>query len=67
MVTIVRDRVRAMVVKGLSLQQVQQAKPTYDYDGLFDARSGWTHEMFVEAIYRDLTRSTDRNSSGPKR
>lgn len=67
MVTIVRDRVRAMVGKGLSLQQVQQAKPTFDYDGLFDTRSGWTHEMFVEAIYRDLTRSTDRDSGGPKR
>jgi hypothetical protein len=56
-----------MVVKGLSLQQVQQAKPTSDYDGLFDARSSWTHEMFVEAIYRDLTRSSERNSDGPKR
>jgi glyoxylase-like metal-dependent hydrolase (beta-lactamase superfamily II) len=67
MVTIVRDRVRAMVVKGLSLQQVQQAKPTFDYDGLFDTRSGWTHETFVDAIYRDLTRSTGRDSSGPKR
>ena len=67
MVTIVRDRVRAMVAKRSSLQQVQQARPTFDYDGLFDTRSGWTREMFVEAIYRDLTRPTDRNSGGPKR
>lgn len=66
MVTIVRDRVRAMVVKGLSLQQMQQARPTRDYDGLFDAASGWTHEMFVDAIYRDLTKSTERNSNGSK-
>jgi cyclase len=67
MVTIVRDRVRSMVVKGLSLQQVQQAKPTFDYDGLFDTRSGWTHEMFVDAIYRDLTRTSRRDSDGAKR
>ena len=55
MVTIVRDRVRAMVARGLSLEQVQQARPTSDYDGLFE-RSDWTSEMFVEAIYRDLSR-----------
>jgi glyoxylase-like metal-dependent hydrolase (beta-lactamase superfamily II) len=66
MVTIVRDRVRAMVAKGQSLQQVQQAQPTSDYDGLFEEASDWTREMFVEAIYRDLTRSGERGSSGPK-
>ena len=55
MVTIVRDRVRAMVARGVSLEQVQQARPTSDYDGLFE-RSDWTSEMFVEAIYRDLSR-----------
>jgi glyoxylase-like metal-dependent hydrolase (beta-lactamase superfamily II) len=66
MVTIVRDRVRAMVAKGQSLQQVQQARPTSDYDGLFEARSDWTNEMFVDAIYRELTKSGGRDSSGPK-
>jgi glyoxylase-like metal-dependent hydrolase (beta-lactamase superfamily II) len=65
MVTIVRDRVRAMVMRGSSLQQVQQARPTRDYDGLFDAPSGWTHEMFVDAIYRDLTNSGERKTNGP--
>jgi cyclase len=57
MVTIVRDRVRDMVAKGLSLDQVRRARPTSDYDGLFEApASGWTSDMFVEAIYRDLIR-----------
>jgi glyoxylase-like metal-dependent hydrolase (beta-lactamase superfamily II) len=56
MVTIVRDRVRAMVARGLSLEQVQQTRLTSDYDGLFERRSDWTSEMFVEAIYRDLSR-----------
>ena len=68
MVTIIRDRVRAMVAKGQSLQQVQQARPTSDYDGLFEESTDWTHEMFLDAIYRDLTKSGERDSrSGPKR
>jgi cyclase len=55
MVTIVRDRIRDMANKGLSLDQVRQAKPTSDYDGLYHTRE-WTSEMFVEAVYRDVTR-----------
>ena len=54
MVTIVRDRVRDMVAKGMSLEQVQRAKPTSDYDGLYGAAGDWTSDMFVEAIYRDV-------------
>ena len=64
MVTIIRDRVRAMVAKGMSLERVQQAKPTSDYDGLFEPRIDWTREMFIDAIYRDLTKSGARDSAG---
>jgi cyclase len=64
MVTIIRDRVRALVAKRMSVEQVQQAKPTSDYDGLFEARNDWTREMFVDAIYRDLTKSGERDSAG---
>ena len=68
MVTIIRDRLREMVTKGMSLEQVQQAKPTSDYDALFEARNDWTGEMFVDAIYRDLMKSGGRDSAGlPKR
>jgi glyoxylase-like metal-dependent hydrolase (beta-lactamase superfamily II) len=56
MVVIVRDRVRAMVAKGMSLEDVKRAKPTSDYDGLYGGRREWTSEMFVEAIYRDVAR-----------
>ena len=38
MVTIVRDRVREMAAKGMSLEQVRRAKPTSDYDGLYGGR-----------------------------
>ena len=54
MVTIVRDRVRALIAKGWSLKEVTSAKPTSDYDGLYGADRDWTGDMFVEAIYRDL-------------
>ena len=57
MVTIIRDRVRAMAAKGLSLDQITRARPTMDYDGLFERRSDWTNDMFIEAIYRDLRRT----------
>jgi glyoxylase-like metal-dependent hydrolase (beta-lactamase superfamily II) len=57
MVTIIRDRIRAMVDRGRTLEQVKGAKPTSDYDGLFERRSDWTSDMFIDAIYRDLKRS----------
>jgi cyclase len=54
MVTIVRDRIAAMVDDGMTLQQVQAARPTSDYDGIYDEPTGWTAAMFVAAVYRDL-------------
>jgi glyoxylase-like metal-dependent hydrolase (beta-lactamase superfamily II) len=54
MVTIMRDRVRAGVKKGLTLPQIKAAKPTRDYDGRFGRSPSYTPDMFVEAIYRSL-------------
>jgi glyoxylase-like metal-dependent hydrolase (beta-lactamase superfamily II) len=54
MVTIVRDRVAAMIGAGMTLDEVQAAKPTFDYDGIYDEPNGWTGAMFVAAVYRDL-------------
>jgi cyclase len=57
MVTIVRDRIEDMVKRGLTLDQVKAAKPTLDYDLHYGSDTGrWTTAMFVEAIYRDLSR-----------
>ena len=57
MLTIVGDRIRDMIKKGMTLEQVQAASPTFEYDGLYGATSGpWTTAMFVEAAYRDLSR-----------
>jgi glyoxylase-like metal-dependent hydrolase (beta-lactamase superfamily II) len=55
MVTILRDRIGAMVAKGLTLEQVKAAKPTADYDPRYGATSGgWTTDQFVEAAYVSL-------------
>jgi glyoxylase-like metal-dependent hydrolase (beta-lactamase superfamily II) len=55
MVTIVRDRVRDMATKGMTLEQVLRSKPTADYDGLYAGQVDWTGDMFVTAIYRDVS------------
>ena len=55
MVTIIRDRVQAMIDKGMTLDQVKAARPTADYEPRYGATSGaWTTDMFVEAVYVTL-------------
>lgn len=57
MVTIIRDRVQNAISKGMTLQQVQAAKPsyTYEYDLRFGNNPAWTPQMFVEAVYKSLS------------
>jgi len=55
MITIIRDRVRALIDKGLTLEQVKAASPTQGYTRRYGTDSGpWTTSMFVEAVYRSL-------------
>ena len=49
MLTIVRDRVKAMVEKGMTLEQVKAAKPTFEYDPEYGAS-----DAFVEAVVRGV-------------
>jgi cyclase len=56
MVTIVRDRVRDMVTKGATLDEVKRRRPTSDYDGIY-ATAEWTADRFVEAVYRSVGRT----------
>lgn len=56
MLTIIRDRVQAMVRDGMSREQVLAAQPTRDYDGRYGSDSGfWTTQQFVEAVYDGLS------------
>ena len=54
MTTIIRDRVQDMVNRGQTLAQVQAARPTMEYDGLYGNGAGWSSAQFVEAVYRGL-------------
>ena len=57
MVTIIRDRVQDAIKRGQTLDQVKAAKFTLDYDARWGATSGpWTTNMFIEAIYKDLSK-----------
>jgi glyoxylase-like metal-dependent hydrolase (beta-lactamase superfamily II) len=55
MLIIIGDRIRDMISKGMSLKDVQAARPTRDYDPRWGATSGrWTTEKFIEAAYTSL-------------
>jgi len=59
MVVIIRDRVKSMIDAGATLQQVQAARLTADYDTRYGVNSGpWTTAMFVEAVYNSLKQRT---------
>jgi glyoxylase-like metal-dependent hydrolase (beta-lactamase superfamily II) len=56
MVTIIRDRVQALIKKRMTLAQVNAANPTQGFRARYGADSGpWTTDMFVEAVYKSLT------------
>jgi hypothetical protein len=56
MLTIIRDRVKALVDRGQTLQQVKAARPSLDYDSRFGKTTGdWTTDEFIEAVYRSLS------------
>lgn len=54
MVTIVRDRVKVLVDKKNTLEQIKAAKITLDYDPIYGKQPG-SPDRFVEAVYRSLT------------
>jgi len=65
MVTIVRDRLQAMINSGMTLDQVKAAKPTRDYDPIYGSNSGnWTTDMFIEAAYKSLSSKPDTRGGG---
>jgi len=56
MLTIVRDRIKDMAAHGSTLEQVQAAAPTRDYDPRYGATTGfWTTKQFVAAVYHGVS------------
>jgi hypothetical protein len=67
MVTIIRARIEDMAKRGMTLEQIKAARPTLDYDGIYDSNydsgSGrWTAAMFIEAVYRGVTNNRDEKT-----
>jgi cyclase len=55
MVTIVRDRIKEYVKRGMTLEQVKAKKPTLDFDPRYGSDTGfWTTAMFIETIYKQM-------------
>ena len=55
MLTIVRDRIQALVAEGKTLEQVRASQPTLDYDARYGAASGpASPDAFVAAVYDSL-------------
>jgi cyclase len=53
MVTIIRDRVRDAMKRGMTLDQIRAARLTRDYDARYGSGSGTT-DAFVEAVFKSL-------------
>lgn len=65
MVTIVRDRIREYVGRGMTLDEVKAQRPTLDFDPRYGSDSAfWTTAMFIETIYDDMVAERQAQTSG---
>ena len=73
MATIVRDRIKEYVRRGMTLEQVKAARPTLDFDGRYGTDTGfWTTAQFIEVIYSQMAAANppagrSRNQTGTQR
>ena len=55
MVVIIRDRIRALIKAGKTLEQVKTSSPASGFTRRYGSNTGpWTTDMFVEAVYKSL-------------
>jgi cyclase len=61
MIVIVRDRVRDLIGKGMTLEQVRAARPSRDYDTEYVSSNSFVSaDRFVEAVYTSLRKAAPR-------
>jgi glyoxylase-like metal-dependent hydrolase (beta-lactamase superfamily II) len=53
MVTIIRDRIKDMKSRGMTLEQVKAARPSFDFDPVYGRNPG-APDRFVEQVYSSL-------------
>jgi len=56
MITIIRDRIQAMIKKGMTLDEIKAARPAFEYEPLYGSAPNWTTDEFIDAAYKSLTR-----------
>lgn len=55
MIVTIRDRIQLMIDSGMSLSEVQAARPTAEFDALYGHDEGfWTTGEFVWTVYEEL-------------
>jgi glyoxylase-like metal-dependent hydrolase (beta-lactamase superfamily II) len=58
MITIVADRMRNAIAKGMTLEQMKTSRLLLDYEGRYGAaEGGWTRDAFIEAAYESVKES----------
>jgi glyoxylase-like metal-dependent hydrolase (beta-lactamase superfamily II) len=61
MIVIVRDRIRDLIGKGMTLEQVKAARPSRDYDTEYVTTSSFVSaDRFVESVYTSLKKAAAR-------
>jgi hypothetical protein len=63
MLVMIRDRIQDMVKKRMTLPQVKAARPSLDYDFRYGTNASWTTDMFIEAVYKEI--SAAQPTAGP--
>ncbi len=67
MLAIIRDRVQALIKTGATLEQVNAARVTADFDDRYGATSGpWTTNMFIEAVYTSLKQNPVKTATASR-
>jgi glyoxylase-like metal-dependent hydrolase (beta-lactamase superfamily II) len=66
MVQIIRDRIQDGVKNGMTLEQVKAARPALEYERRY-SQPDWTTDMFVEAVYQDLSQAGKPPASTPSK
>jgi len=54
MIVDVRDRVRALISEGRTLDEVMAAEPTAAHDAKWGQEATWTANDFVPIVYHEL-------------
>jgi glyoxylase-like metal-dependent hydrolase (beta-lactamase superfamily II) len=62
MVTIVRDRIREYVKRGMTLEQIKDKKPTLDFDPRYANAAG--PGSFIEVIYKEMASAGTPRTQG---